>query len=261
MEKKAKSGKKKKYEIDYAGILDHSTLDYPGKVSAVVYLCGCSFRCPWCHNRPLVLKENCRRVFVEEIIEQLKDNFLVDAVCITGGEPLMQKTTLKLLEKIRSESKLLIKIDTNGYHPKELKKALEYIDFVSIDVKAPLTADYARCVGMPSEKSKDILGKIKESLQILGGWCGGKEARTTIVSGLGDSVESVSNIAESLDGLGLDYFTLQQFVPLTTLNPEFEKVDSPSRELMLRLGHTAREKLSDVRIVRIATRERGFETV
>ena len=115
-------------KLNFAGIVDHSTLDYPGKSAAVVYLCGCPYRCPWCQNPELVFEEGCTEIEIDKIIKNLNENFLLDAVCVTGGEPLMQKNTIELLKKIKQDTDLLLKIDHNGYFPERLKKALPYLD-------------------------------------------------------------------------------------------------------------------------------------
>ena len=99
------------------GILGHSTVDYPKKVSAVVFLCGCSFKCPWCHNPELVLGEHCKNMEVDEIVNQLKENYLIDAVCITGGEPLLQFETINLLKKIKEDTSQEKKKHKKGFGP------------------------------------------------------------------------------------------------------------------------------------------------
>ena len=82
--------------LNFAGIVDSSTIDYPGKVVAVVYLCGCDFRCPFCHNKDIVLSsDSCKKLEIKEIIDKLKENFLIEGVCITGGEPLLQEDTVE----------------------------------------------------------------------------------------------------------------------------------------------------------------------
>jgi pyruvate formate lyase activating enzyme len=87
--------------INFAGIVDNSTVDYPGRLSAVIYLCGCPYRCPWCQNAELISNEgSCKPTEISYIVDRLKENFLIQAVCVTGGEPLMQEGTIELLEGI-----------------------------------------------------------------------------------------------------------------------------------------------------------------
>ena len=247
-------------KINFAGIVDHSTLDYPGKSAAVLYLCGCPFRCPWCQNRELVLEEeNCRLIEIDEIITQLNENFLLDAVCITGGEPLLQEETIELLSRIKSETKLLLKIDTNCYFPDMLEKAIPYLDFFTTDVKAPLDERYGRVVGLP-DHWEEIVSRVKKSLSILKGWNKKKEARTTVVPGLIDSREDIEGVAKIVNDTGFSLYTLQQFRAERTLDPEYGKIKSPSVELMHELGKAAKEHLPDTK-VQIVTEKNGFEEI
>lgn len=247
-------------EINFAGIVDHSTIDYPGKVSAVVYLCGCPYRCPWCQNAELVFNEGeCRPTEIDEIVDQLKENFLIQAVCVTGGESLMQKEAIELLERIKSETDLLLKIDTDGYFPGRLSKALPFLDFFTTDVKAPLDERYGRVVGLPDQWRK-IVEKVRESLSILKKWENQKEARTTIVPGLIDKIHEIEEIAKVVGDVGFTSYTLQQFRPERTLDPEYEKIQSPSPELMHKLGVVAKEHLPKTK-VQIVTQQNGFEEI
>ncbi len=249
---------KNKGKISIGGILDHSTIDYPDNVCAVVYTCGCPFRCPWCHNKDLVLCKNCNDVGIDWIVSQLKQNFLINSVCITGGEPLMQKDTINLVKEIKNKTKLHVKIDTNGFYPESLKEALPFLDFVSIDIKAALNENYEDVVGLPA--GNNIAEKVKQSLNTLKKFKKPKEARTTIVPGLIDSKQDIMNIAKDIKDVKFNIYTLQQFREKTTINPEFEKLPSPKREEILKLGRIAKKELPEVK-VRIATEENGFEWI
>jgi pyruvate formate lyase activating enzyme len=246
-------------KINFAGIVDHSTLDYPLKNAAVVYLCGCPYRCPWCHNPELVFEDGGTMVEIDKIIEKLNENFLIDAVCVTGGEPLMQEGTIELLKKIKDETELLLKIDHNGYFPERLKKALLYLDFFTTDIKAPLDEKYGRAVGLPDNWEK-ITGKVRESHKILKGWDGRKEARTTIVPGLIDTKEDIGEIARVVNDVGFESYTLQQFRPEKTLDPKFKSIRSPTPGKMQELGKEAKKHLPDTK-VRVVTHEGGFEEI
>lgn len=247
-------------KIRFAGIVDHSTLDYPGKSAAVLYLCGCPLRCPWCQNRELVLEEeNCREIDIDFIMEMLKENFLVDAVSITGGEPLMQKATIELMKRIKSDTKLLLKIDTNLYFPETLGDSLQYLDFFSTDIKAPLDESYGRAAGLP-DHWEGIVSRVKKSLEILKGWDKKKEARTTIVPGLIDSEEDIEEIARVVSDTGFSLYTLQQFRAERTLDSSYERIGSPTPELMQELGRAAKKHLPDTK-VQIVTEKNGFEEI
>ena len=125
-----------------SGFQKFSLIDYPGRISAIVFTQGCNFRCFYCHNNvliPLESKDN-NYISEDEIFEFLeKRKKKLDAVSITGGEPFLQVD----LEEFIDHIKLLgfsVKVDTNGTMPEKLKKVLQLkkIDYVAMDVKAPL---------------------------------------------------------------------------------------------------------------------------
>jgi len=247
-------------EIKFAGIVDHSTIDYPGELSAVIYLCGCPYRCPWCQNEELVFeKENCKPTDIDYIIDQLKENFLIQSVCVTGGEPLMQKETIELLKRIKSETDLLLKIDTNCFFPKRLKEVLPFLDFFTTDVKAPLDKQYGDVIGLPNQWMK-VVERVKQSQDILMKWSQPKEARTTIVPGLIDKKEDIRKTAEIVNKVGFTTYTLQQFRADRTLDPKYKEIKSPSLELMHELGRAAKQYLPKTK-VQIVTLQNGFEEI
>lgn len=169
----------------------------------------------------------------------------------------MQDSILDLIKEIKNKTKLHVKIDTNGYYPGILEDALEFLDFVSIDIKAPLNKNYGRVVGLPE---MDNIDKIKKSLDILEKWKKQKEARTTIVPGLIDSKQDIMNIAKDINEIKFNIYTIQQFIPRTTLDSEFEKLPILKREKILELGKIAKKELSNVD-VRIVTQENGSEYI
>lgn len=251
--------------INCGGILDFSTLDYLDKVSAVVYLCGCNLRCPWCQNRDLVLENEkvCKKIEIKKIVQELKKNYLVQAVCITGGEPLMQSNLIDLLKLIRRETpKLKIKLDTNACYPENLKLALKYLDFISVDIKAPLDEEiYCKVVGFSGVGRKFYLKNIERSLEILKNFpWKKKEARTTIIPGLNDYENAIKRIAKVVREYKFNYYTLQQFRPKNTLDKKFEDCPSPERKKILELGKVAKKFLQKTK-VRIVTEEKGFEEI
>jgi pyruvate formate lyase activating enzyme len=247
----------KKPTVNFAGVLDNSTVDYPGRVCAVVYLCGCPFRCPWCQNQELVLGKKCKTADVSRIVAQLRKNFIAEAVCVTGGEPLMQDGAVELLRLIKAETDLLAKVDTNGYFPERLKRALPYLDYLSTDIKAPLDERYGAAVGLTGGWRK-VVSNVKKSLSLMEDGLIRKEARTTIVPGIVDSEQSIREIAEVVGEHGFSQYTLQQYRADKTLDPGFEKVKSPTPELMRRLGRAAKETLPKTKVV-VVTQQKGFE--
>jgi len=247
-------------ELKIAGIFDSSTQDYLGKVAAVVYLCGCPYRCPWCQNPELSQEgEICRTVDINYVVSALKEDFLIGAACITGGEPLMQQSTLELLKEIKKETELSLKLDTNGYYPEMLALALPYVDLLSMDLKAPLGEEYGVAAGL-GDRYPEAIARMKRSLAAIRDWGGASEARTTVIPGITDSKEIIDEIASTVKGYGFKSYTLQQFRPMNTLDPAYLKKKSPSHALMLELGKTAKKMLPQAN-VKIFTQLKGFESI
>jgi pyruvate formate lyase activating enzyme len=247
-------------ELKIAGVMDSSTQDYPGKVAAVIYLCGCPYRCPWCQNPELTVEEGiCRTVDINYVVSALKEDFLINAACVTGGEPLMQKSSLELLKAIKTETGLSLKLDTNGYYPDMLALALPYVDLLSMDIKAPLGPGYGVATGL-GDRHIEAVSRMKKSLAAIRDWGGASEARTTVVPGITDSKEAIEQIASTVKEYGFKSYTLQQFRPMNTLDPSYLKKKSPTHALMLELGKTAKKILPRVNI-KIFTQLKGFENI
>ncbi len=199
------------------GFIETSFVDWKGKVASVIFLGGCNFRCPYCHNHPLVLRpeslEDIPWVAIEARLLELRG--WVDGVCITGGEPTLQRCLPRLLVEIRSMG-FQTKLDTNGSLPDVLERLMErgLLDAVSMDVKAPLRADaYERCSGRPVS-----VGDIERSIWALAGSGLQVEFRTTVVPGL----------------LGIPYI-LQGFRPVEVLDPRLKGMVPYSEETLERM--------------------------
>ncbi len=145
-----------------AGLVKASLIDYPGNASAVIFFGGCNFRCGYCHNPEIV---NCGepQISEEAFLEFLrKRKRFLDAICISGGEPTLQKELYSLCVKIK-EMGYRIKLDTNGTQPLLLKQLAKerLLDYVAMDVKAPLNR-YCEVVSATVDKAA-----ICESIDFL----------------------------------------------------------------------------------------------
>lgn len=161
-----------------AGLQKMTLLDYPGKVACTVFLQGCNFRCPFCHNSSLLGGPEQPPIPKEELMAFLKKRVgLLDGVCITGGEPTLQKDLPELLGEIKSLG-YAVKLDTNGYRPEILKRlaAENLIDYVAMDIKN-CPARYGETVGL----SGFDIQKIEESMIFLMEGELPYEFRTTVV--------------------------------------------------------------------------------
>jgi len=199
------------------GIQEDSLLDYPGKISEVVFLFGCNFRCHNCHNPELIIKKDNESISQEKLIDYLKKmkkrELYPDGVCITGGEPTINEDLPEFIKKIRDLG-YLIKLDTNGTNPKMIKQLLEekLLDYVAMDIKAPF-GRYEEVIN-----AKVNLDDIKESINLVKSMKD-YEFRTTVTPDLtkGDIIE----VAELIKGARAYY--LQQFQAKKCLNGEYEK--------------------------------------
>ena len=190
------------------GLQKTTLLDYPEKLACTIFTAGCNFRCPFCHNASLVLRAG----EVDEIPEKdllsylEKRGGLLDGVCITGGEPLLNPDIEELIVKIRSYG-LLVKLDTNGAFPDRLESLLDkgLIDYVAMDVKNS-DGKYGETVGLG--ESFDI-SSINRSIDIIMKKAPDYEFRTTVVRELHDREDLIS-IANKLKN-AKRYF-LQKYV-------------------------------------------------
>lgn len=166
-------------EVSIFGIQKLSLLDYPGKMACTLFTGGCNFRCPFCHNGDLVfLPENINKYHEVEVFDFLKKRVSVlEGVCISGGEPLLQKNLKVLLKKIKALG-YQVKLDTNGTFPNKLKELVEagLVDYVAMDIKNDLN-NYAKTAGL---EELDV-SMIQESVQFLMKGTIPYEFRTTVV--------------------------------------------------------------------------------
>ena len=125
----------------FNGFQKMTLLDFPGKVACTLFTGGCNFRCPFCHNAVLVENpELAERISEEFILNFLKKRQgLLDGVCITGGEPLLQSDLSEFIAKVK-EMGYAVKLDTNGSNPEKLIQLAEnrLIDYVAMDVKSSM---------------------------------------------------------------------------------------------------------------------------
>lgn len=179
------------------GLNKTTLLDYPEHVAATVFTGGCNFRCPFCHNAGLVLDPGRQPVIsTEEVLSFLqKRKGILTGVCITGGEPTLQKDLGEFIRQIK-EMGYLVKLDTNGYRPEVLAQLLEekLLDYVAMDIKSS-PERYGVVAGLDGIDT-DV---ISESVEILKNSGIKYEFRTTVVKEL-HSKEDFERIAKWLSG-------------------------------------------------------------
>lgn len=194
-------------KMEIHGFQKTTLLDYPEHVAATVFTGGCNFRCPFCHNASLVIDPGETPLIPEEeVLAYLeKRKGILEGVCITGGEPALQKDLRAFICKLKALG-YLVKLDTNGYLPGVLWRLLEegLLDYVAMDVKASL-GNYAKATGCPHID----VSRIEESIAILKGCRIPYEFRTTVVKGI-HSVEEFEEIGVLLEGCRVYYLQSYQ---------------------------------------------------
>ena len=198
------------------GIQKLTLLDYPGKVACTVFLNGCNFRCPYCHNAEL-LGDAEEVMTVAGLLAFLrKRQGILDGVCITGGEPTLHPELPALLGEVRALG-YAVKLDTNGYRPEILEAVLNQglVDYVAMDLKNG-PEDYAETVGLAQVE----LAKIRQSIRLLMDSPVDFELRTTVANPLhsGETITSMANwLRETTNGKPIPRLFVQPFVDRDTV--------------------------------------------
>lgn len=198
------------------GLQKMTLLDFPGKVACTVFLGGCEFRCPYCHNTELLDPNAPELMNGEQLLAFLKKREgLLDGVAITGGEPLLRPELPELLKAIR-ELGYMVKLDTNGDHPDELRKVVEagLVDYVAMDIKNS-PERYGETIGIPDIDISNIISNIKKSVEyLINENKVDYEFRTTTLKQFHDE-ESFKGIAQWIKGAKRYY--IQNFVDRDTV--------------------------------------------
>ena len=180
-----------------SGLQKMTLLDFPGKVACTVFLQGCNYRCPFCHNSPLLPSKGEILMAQEEFLEFLKKRQgLLEGVCVSGGEPTLQPGLETLLDGIKALG-FAVKLDTTGSRPQVLKHlaARGLLDYVAMDVKNS-PSRYGQTIGLENPK----LDAVEESLAFLIGGDLPHELRTTLVEPLHDET-SITEMGRWLGNL------------------------------------------------------------
>jgi pyruvate formate lyase activating enzyme len=206
--------------VKIVGFSKTSLLDWDGMVAAVIYLPGCNMRCPFCHNRELVLESTqMDEIPLEAIKEYLEENVeFLDGVVVSGGEPTIHPDLPDLMRWLRSLG-ARIKLDTNGSNPEMLRDLIRagLVDYVAMDLKAPLDEKYSQLVGCEAP-----LDEIKLSIEILMTSDIDYEFRTTMVPTY-LSLEDYERMAAYIGTARK--LALQHFNPRNTLDPNLSVIN------------------------------------
>ncbi len=223
------------------GLQKFSLIDYPGKISAVIFTKGCNFRCPYCHNPELVIFDGKDLIEEDYIFSFLREKRgKLDGVVLTGGEPTLQSDLINFLKEIKGLG-FFTKLDTNGSNPEVIERLLEekILDYIAMDIKANL------------EKYNDVthsnvdIEKIKKSIDIIMHSGIDYEFRTTIVrSQL--SKDDILRIGELIRSA--EFYVIQGFRATKTLDPNFLKGASYTREELEKIAFSLKGLVKRVTI-------------
>lgn len=231
--------------VEIKGFIDTSFVEWYGKITSIVFTPHCNLRCNFCYNFGLVFEpEKYENLDAEVILMWLhENNDFVDALCITGGEPLLQSNIESFARKIKDIG-LLVKLDTNGMLPEKLEAMIKknLVDYVAMDIKAPLTPEaYSKITEVNFNES--TLKKIKKSIEIIISSGIEHEFRTTVIPGF-HGKEEIAEIAKSIKGANR-YF-LQKFMPETRYE-HLNSLKPQSDEEMEALANVARRYIKEVK--------------
>ncbi|MCB2225351.1 MAG: anaerobic ribonucleoside-triphosphate reductase activating protein [Desulfarculaceae bacterium] len=198
------------------GFIETSFLDWRGQIAAVLFLPGCNFACPYCHNFALVSDPDSYLTLpLDGVLDRLKP-FVgwIDGVVVSGGEPTLHPGLERLLGEVK-QAGFKVKLDSNGYRPEALVRVVEQglVDMVAMDVKAPLEPlAYRRSCGRAVE-----VDRVRESLEYLKACGVAHEFRSTICPQW-HGPEELGRMAEAVGGC--QAWTLQAMNPASAWNEE-----------------------------------------
>jgi len=207
----------------FGGLQKSSLIDYPGKISCVLFLSGCNFDCPYCHNPELVKGHLLHPPFLDEkaVYSFLQERTgLLDGVVISGGEPTLHKGLSSICKKVKGMG-YPIKLDTNGSRPEVIKRLIDQglIDYVAMDIKTD-----PFCYSPQIVKNHNPEHTLA-SIEIIMGSSLSYEFRTTCAKPIVGPLV-ITKIAKTIKGARL--YVLQRFHKNKVLHPEFFRKTEPS---------------------------------
>ncbi len=224
-----------------SGFQPLSLLDYPGVVSSIIFTQGCLFRCVYCHNPDLIpiRPSEASHVISEDVVlDTLKRRaHIVEGVCITGGEPTIHSDLPVFIKKIKALG-LLVKLDTNGVHPRMIEQCIEerLVDFIAMDLKH-VWARYADVIGLTA---KNVIDNCQETFRLIQTSSVPHEFRTTVYPAL-HAQEDLWSIAEQLqDG---ERYALQAIRYEKTLQADLRRTEALDLEAVAEYIRTKRPDL------------------
>lgn len=209
--------------MTFYGFQKTSLINFPKKISSVVFTSGCNFHCPYCHN-PELVNETGRQVYSEDFIlnHLKKQKGKIEGLCITGGEPLIYgENLLNFIDKVKSID-IKVKLDTNGSFPEFLKKA--NVDYIAMDIKSSLSKYNLFSKDCSIIEKMNLIDKIEESIYYIIHSNIDYEFRTTVVPNL-VTLDDIEIICRDLITNSKNYY-LNQFRSQVTLDESYRGLKS-----------------------------------
>lgn len=233
----------------YVGGTVISSVEFHGNMSLVIFMSKCPLACRYCHNVELL--EDSTEKSLEEIKEEIDSSAdFLDAIVISGGEPLVQTDDVIEILKYVRQIGLKTKLDTSGIYPDKIKKILDLdlLDYVSLDVKTTFSK-YRKItganVGFQVKKSMDYINDAGVHLEI----------RTTYVP----TLHTKKDIINLVDEINADIYTIQQFRNKNVLDPALEKVEVPNPHDLAKLAEEIKPYFDGV--VKVKSGEFGEQII
>ncbi len=220
------------------GLQKLTLLDYPGRTACTVFLSGCNFRCPFCHNAPLLQGDTGDAMDEDALLMFLKKRQgVLDGVAVTGGEPLLRQELPSLLEKIKALG-YAVKLDTNGAFPERLESIVQagLADYVAMDVKNS-PERYAQTIGVCEPELTPVFKSVSFLLRGTVAY----EFRTTAVAELHDDA-SFQKLGDWL--AGAERYFIQRFEPRETVLKA--GLHAPAPEQLRHWAELVRPKIPNV---------------
>ncbi|MEM2888109.1 MAG: anaerobic ribonucleoside-triphosphate reductase activating protein [Candidatus Bathyarchaeia archaeon] len=225
--------------MKFGGFQKTSLIDFPNKISSVLFTLGCNLRCPFCYNGRLIIDPKPPFLSEEDALKILRSRKkYVDAVVITGGEPTLNSDLPDFVQRLKNEG-FAVKLDTNGFLPDVLEKCLPSLDYVALDFKTSL--EKYRLLGAANTKN------LLRTIELLKNGNVDYELRNTVVP-LIVTEDDVPKMGETVRGI--KRFVFQQFNPSEALDEKFRSLKPYPPEVIKSFGRTM-EKYVDEVILRI----------
>ncbi len=230
--------------LPISGFQGTTLIDFPGKISSIIFFAGCNLRCPYCHNGTLLEVDESKIIPKDELLAELdkRKNF-IDGVVITGGEPSLCDEVIDFIAEIKSRTNLKIKLDTNGLSPEFIKKALPFVDYVAIDIKT--TPEQYQDLGC-TMKGSEVEKALKETKEMLENCDKKVEYRTTMYPPVVKSYDILFKMFEFVPR-NADYY-LQRFMPDHSWSEVAQETDTYSPEQLERMAIELRKNMQTERI-------------